>query len=44
MFESLANRLDRTFKNLRGLGRISEANIKETLRDVRVSLLEADVA
>lgn len=44
MFESLANRLDRTFKNLRGLGRISESNIKETLRDVRVSLLEADVA
>lgn len=44
MFESLANRLDRTLKNLRGLGRISESNIKETLRDVRVSLLEADVA
>jgi len=44
MFESLANRLDRTLKNLRGLGRITEANIKETLRDVRVSLLEADVA
>lgn len=44
MFESLASRLDRTFKNLRGLGRISESNIKETLRDVRVSLLEADVA
>jgi signal recognition particle subunit SRP54 len=44
MFESLSNRLDRTLKNLRGLGRISESNIKETLRDVRVSLLEADVA
>jgi signal recognition particle subunit SRP54 len=44
MFESLANRLDRTLKNIRGLGRISEKNIKETLRDVRVSLLEADVA
>lgn len=44
MFESLASRLDRTFKNIRGLGRITESNIKETLRDIRVSLLEADVA
>jgi signal recognition particle subunit SRP54 len=44
MFESLSNRLDRTFKNLRGLGRISESNIKDTLREVRISLLEADVA
>ena len=44
MFESLANRLERTLKNLRGLGRISESNVKETLRDIRVSLLEADVA
>lgn len=44
MFESLTSRLDRTLKNIRGLGRISESNIKETLRDVRVSLLEADVA
>lgn len=44
MFESLSTRLDRVFKNLRGQGRISENNIKDTLRDVRVSLLEADVA
>ncbi|MFN3234266.1 MAG: signal recognition particle protein [Gammaproteobacteria bacterium] len=44
MFESLSQRLDKTLKNLRGLGRISEDNIKETLRDIRVSLLEADVA
>lgn len=44
MFESLASRLDRTFKNIRGLGRITEKNVKETLREIRVSLLEADVA
>ncbi len=44
MFENLSNRLDRVLKNLRGQGRITENNIKETLRDVRVSLLEADVA
>lgn len=44
MFESLSSRLDRVFKNLRGQGRITESNIKDTLRDVRVSLLEADVA
>lgn len=44
MFESLSNRLEQAFKTLRGQGRITENNIKETLRDVRVSLLEADVA
>lgn len=44
MFENLANRLDRIFKNLRGQGRITDSNIKDTLREVRVSLLEADVA
>lgn len=44
MFETLASRLDRTLKGLRGLGRLSEKNIKDSLRDIRVSLLEADVA
>ena len=44
MFESLASRLDRTFKNIRGLGRITESNVKDTLREIRISLLEADVA
>lgn len=44
MFQSLSNRLDRTLKNLRGLGRITEKNIEDTLREIRVSLLSADVA
>jgi signal recognition particle subunit SRP54 len=44
MFDSLSDRLSRTIKNLRGQGRITEDNIKDTLRDVRMALLEADVA
>ena len=44
MFESLTERLGKTLKNLRGQGRLSEKNIKDTLRDVRLALLEADVA
>lgn len=44
MFESLSNSLTRAFKTLRGQGRLTEANIKDTLRDIRVSLLAADVA
>ncbi len=44
MFDSLSDRLSRTIKNLRGQGRITEDNIKETMRDVRMALLEADVA
>jgi signal recognition particle subunit SRP54 len=44
MFESLTQRLGRTLKNLRGQGRLSEDNIKDALRDVRMALLEADVA
>ena len=44
MFDSLSERLSRTIKNLRGQGRLTEDNIKETLRDVRMALLEADVA
>lgn len=44
MFDSLSERLGRTIKNLRGQGRLSEDNIKETLREVRMALLEADVA
>lgn len=43
MFSSLADSLDKTFRNLRGVGRISEKNIADALRDIRVSLLEADV-
>lgn len=44
MFESLSHRLDRTLKNLRGLGRLTESNIKDTVREIRINLLEADVA
>ena len=44
MFNNLSERLTRVLKNLSGQGRITEENIKETLRDVRMALLEADVA
>ncbi|HHL45428.1 MAG TPA: signal recognition particle protein [Gammaproteobacteria bacterium] len=44
MFDNLSERLARTLKNLRGQGRLTEDNIKETLREVRMALLEADVA
>jgi len=44
MFESLSGRLGRTLDALRGRGRLSEDNIKDALRDVRMALLEADVA
>jgi signal recognition particle subunit SRP54 len=44
MFDSLTERLSRTIRNLRGQGRLTEDNIKESLREVRMALLEADVA
>ena len=44
MFDSLTERLSRAFESVRGRGRLTEDNIKETLREVRVALLEADVA
>ncbi|MEE9321767.1 MAG: signal recognition particle protein [Granulosicoccus sp.] len=44
MFDSLSERLGRTIKNLRGQGRLTEDNIKDALREVRMALLEADVA
>ncbi len=43
MFDSLTDRLQRVFKNLRGEGKISEANIGDTLEAVRLALLDADV-
>ncbi len=43
MFSSLADSLDKTFRNLRGVGRISEKNIADALREIRIALLEADV-
>ena len=43
MFESLSERLERSFKILKGEGKITEINVAETLKDVRKALLEADV-
>jgi signal recognition particle subunit SRP54 len=44
MFESLSQRLTQSMQNLRGKGRLTEDSIRETLREVRIALLEADVA
>ncbi|MEH1331439.1 signal recognition particle protein [Proteus mirabilis] len=44
MFENLSDRLSRTLRNISGRGRLTEENIKDTLREVRMALLEADVA
>ncbi|CRL65855.1 Signal recognition particle protein [Proteus vulgaris] len=41
MFENLSDRLSRTLRNISGRGRLTEENIKETLREVRMALLEA---
>src|SRR5712675_1130533 len=43
MFDSLSGKLQNAFKNLRGLGKISESNVSDSLREVRLALLEADV-
>ena len=43
MFSNLADSLDKTFRNLRGVGKISESNITDALREIRLALLEADV-
>ncbi|MFC4698850.1 signal recognition particle protein [Glaciecola siphonariae] len=44
MFENLTDRLGQSLKNISGKGRLTEDNIKDTLREVRMALLEADVA
>ena len=44
MFSNLSERLARIIKNLSGQGRLTEDNIKDTMRDIRMALLEADVA
>ena len=44
MFENLSERLERSFKILKGEGKISEINIAETLKEIRRSLLDADVS
>ena len=43
MFENLSERLERSFKLLKGEGKITEINVAETLKDVRKALLDADV-
>ena len=43
MFDTLSDRFDGIFKRLRGKGRLSEADVDEVLREIRVALLEADV-
>ncbi|MGA8670871.1 MAG: signal recognition particle receptor subunit alpha, partial [Terracidiphilus sp.] len=43
MFETLTDKLQRAFKNLRGQGTLTEENIAEALSEIRVALLEADV-
>ena len=43
MFENLSERLERSFKTLKGEGKITEVNVAETLKDVRKALLDADV-
>ncbi|RBY87110.1 signal recognition particle protein [Blastococcus sp. TBT05-19] len=44
MFETLSDRLDKVFTGLRGKGRLSDADIDATAREIRIALLEADVA
>ena len=44
MFENLTDRLNASFKRIRGQAKLTEENIKDTLREVRMALLEADVA
>ena len=43
MFESLSKKLESAFKNIRGQGRLTEANMDEALKEIRLALLEADV-
>ena len=43
MFENLSSKLDAVFKRLKGHGKLTEQNIKEALKEVRIALLEADV-
>src|SRR5438270_8451440 len=44
MFDTLSDRLDKVFTSLRGKGRLSQADIDATAREIRIALLEADVA
>ena len=44
MFASLSDRLNATFKQLRGKGRLTEQDVEDTVREIRIALLDADVA
>ena len=44
MFENLSERLERSFKILKGEGKITEINVAETVKDIRKALLDADVS
>ena len=43
-FEGLTEKINATFKKLRGKGRLKEADVKEAMREIRMALLEADVS
>ena len=43
MFEYMGDRLQNAIKNIKGMGRITEANIGDAMREIRMALLEADV-
>ncbi len=43
-FEGLTEKLNGVFKRLRGKGRLSESDVKEAMREIRLALLEADVS
>lgn len=43
MFEAMGDKLSKAFKNIRGMGRITEENISDAIREIRMALLEADV-
>src|SRR5678816_2963545 len=43
MFDTLTGKLQNAFRNLRGLGKISESNVSDSLREVRMAMLDADV-
>ncbi len=44
MFEGLSDRLEKSFKILKGQGRISEINVAESIKEIRKALIEADVS
>ena len=43
-FEGLTEKINNTFKKLRGKGRLKESDVKEAMREIRMALLEADVS